>query len=294
MLVAGCYAPGVKVSVQDVEFGLVVNHEEWFALPYQWIAPAQRSLKERSRRDGILARSTGDECSLLEASARNAFGSIPVSGLKKIASLVGVAAASNSTFDVLYALIKFVIPAASEDEVLTIMSRRCKKEDPPDDILHNETLVKECFDKSDAEETEKHTKPKVKTEDDREFLRKWGKARKLSTSSVGGGSKRRGSSTASSSRGSTHIGINRSYPRKVPTKIEAAEVQGLLPPACTAWIDRLENRVRARYDCVESISRSWAVRGEEQALRMVVEWAWDLHKSLTGEDCPMKDLVSGE
>ena len=87
--------------------------------------------------------------------------------------------------------------------------------------------------------------------------------------------------------------MNRQYPKKVPATIVASDVQALVPPACTVWIDRLENRVRAKYDCLDSISRSWAVRGEEAALRLVIEWAWQVHKSLTGEECPIQDLLKG-
>ena len=280
--------------MDEIKLGVVLKHADWRARPYTWVAPVHRSEADRKKHEGVVAKALGAECSLLEAAARNAFGAVPLTGLKRIANLLGVNATSTTTFDMLHALMHHILPDMAEDDLLTIMSKRCRSSDRPDDLLNNSEVVEECLDRADAEETEKVAKPTKLTADDNDFLNKWGKARKLTASSMPSTTRKRGQSSSSGSRGGTHMGVNRQYPKKVPGTIVASELQGLLPPACTCWVDRLENRIRAKYDCLDGISRSWAVRGEAAALRMVLEWAWQVHKNLTGEDCPMKDLVVAE
>ena len=106
----------------------------------------------------MVAKAVGPECTLLEAAARNGFGNIPLSGLKKIASLLGVSATSTTTFDMLHALLQHVLPDLSEDDILGFMSRRCKSTDQADDLLTNTEVVEDCMDPADAEEAEKLTK----------------------------------------------------------------------------------------------------------------------------------------
>eukprot|EP00971_Amphidinium_carterae_P327469 6458855-Amphidinium_carterae.1 len=274
------------MRLQDLTVAVIWDHTEWFSKPHKWRPPSKHETPYAAFK-GIVA-AAGEECSLMVAAARNAFGMIPKTGLKRICTLLAVTAEGAGLYDQLEALVRALLPSVSDEEVLSIMSQRCTAPDDPDIVLDDADLMREGLDKTDQEEVKVRAQKSEGKSESTDFLRRWGKEREKIRPSHA--KERKTSDKRLKGKTATTIGVNREYPKRIPTVLDANTVQSLMPPPVTAWIDYLENRVRAKYEGMASISRSWAVRGEQEALRLVVEWAWQLHKTVTDQDCPIEGV----
>ena len=73
--------------------------------------------------------------------------------------------------------------------------------------------------------------------------------------------------------------------------------QALAPPECRMWRDDFNCRWQAQFKYFGNKSRSWAKYGFDQALVLVLEWAWRqclLHNGLDETHCPIQGLSLGE
>jgi hypothetical protein len=289
----GMLFPKMGIKLDELSWMTVLDPEVWVCRPVEWLSPAhaQHSMGARVKGlpVGVKAKPTGSEEPLLVTAARNAFYEIPLPGIKRILSLVPHGDCGRSLFDHVQCLVRALLPQASEADILHIMMKRIKAPPPTEAALFTDDILEDCFDQADADAVKEYLGGSEKPSQ-AEYQAEFVQHRKAYEKSAAAMPKKRGrpSSASSSAAGQNP---NRQYPKSVPTSFTVEQVSLCMPPGAKCFTDRLENRFRVHCTGWGVFSRSWTLWGEEEAFRMCAAWAWNIHKSTTGESCPIPGVL---
>eukprot|EP00971_Amphidinium_carterae_P034877 686858-Amphidinium_carterae.2 len=100
------------MRLQDLKIAVIWDHTEGFSKPHKWRPPSRIDPPMQPFEfEGLVAAAeaaaaaAGEECSLMVAAARSAFGTIPKAGLKRICALLIVTLEGASLYGQLEALV---------------------------------------------------------------------------------------------------------------------------------------------------------------------------------------------
>ena len=156
----GCYIP-LAGATTTRSLVTVLDISEWEAMPVRWISPMARAirqeliklgeesnfqkeveLKDASAYGGQLsmgALPTAPASSLLQAAAREAFWSLPLTFLRDLAERLEIEYKDTTTIGILEALARHAFPGISDEELIRILERRGYHSEG--DMEHCEDLV---------------------------------------------------------------------------------------------------------------------------------------------------------
>ena len=286
------FRPSIDPGPLGVKFLVVTDPRDWVAYPGNFKAPLSGMLSAQGNQcpwpPGIRVHAHGSPRPLLAVCAENCFFNLPQLCIRELCRNEGVQVASENFMDMLQALIKHLRPEVDEPEMHEILSKRLVTRVEGLGEFFEEGALAECFDESDfAMVTEYLEDDKAKQTTAKEYQNKLHEYYRTAAVARAHGKSRSGDSSA---EGSSYK-KPRKYPPAFPTKISMKAAADIAPPRAHITKDRNENRWRVALKPFGTISRSWQLHGEENALKMVARQLWLWHQSATGEACPVAGIM---
>ena len=271
-------------NIDDMKFEPILDVTDWEVQDYELLSPLAVFLSNGCRHVDALpnlpARPSGTPRSLLSWGATVAWKGLNKQQLLRLdKDEVRAVQEEQELGDILFAMIRKVLDC-SDEEALDILKARCLtpnleekleilNSEAVDDIMDRDgkKAVKEMSNQAEMEEqVEKNLLKTIRT-----------KSEKLRNVSEPSKKKRKGST--------------KEWPGDADVTLTIA--QDLLPPKAKIWSDTFCARWQV-FLGKSSHSRSWSKYGLKPSLRLCVQWAWELHKAATGEECPIKGLFPAQ
>jgi hypothetical protein len=301
----------VAVPVQ-FEWLPILDVGDWQGCLVQWQSPLHLLLQHASPSAQAMLMQKGvpvfklslEVGNILETAARACFHNLNEAALMQIATYRGARCVGN-LFDKLWCLITHTLPSLSDQEVLTIMSRRLQRESCYGTAFFEQPVVQEAYGEEDAKELESHLKETKDTAKLQEVYTKTftEKSVKLKGASGGPGPSRgrgrgrgRGRPAKGSSSSTTTTTIippgTRLAPQLEVHEFTVEEARGWLPAfGCPLSKDLQNGRWLVAVEHIGTRSRSFQLHGERRSLAMVLRFAHEAMQPFTGHACPHDWIV---
>ena len=259
---------------------MVYDLDDWVLQEVEWQSPLHADLAGWRGALGsrLVARAAGPESALLAGAARRAFQGLAMGTLKRLHGHLGCEGQARTLYEVVKSLVEFALPELGEEEVLAILQKRLLQTGIDGMALLQTEEVQEVLG-DNVQEVEQHIDDSKKKEaaldEHKAAVQGWAAAVQSK--------KLRSAKSKGTSRGST-----RSVPAEAVSQDRLLQEEGarsLLPPGAALSKDFANGRWLATHRG-SSRSRSWALHGEEGALRQVLQFVWNRHTQLFGEQCP--------
>ena len=283
----------LKDSIVESDLCFLYTHtvSDLQARSFSWKSPAYLAATGVSPDMGAMALASGTG-TLLEASARAAFGKLGLTSLRQVAHFQGIECAGKDMFEVLRLLISDILPNLSDVEVLSVLKQRLEVPQLFEDILLDENFADHLEAEGDVQDLAEvqllsaDRKEKMKSED--LFKLSFKRAAVLATE--------RARSAASSSQATKHPrgqgkkargAAGKRQPTKPPPMTEQlseAELALWLPDAShRIYKDTFNCRWLWFHDSRPRKSCSWLKWGFLKGALQLVHAAWDHHQVLGGD-----------
>ena len=238
----------------------------------------------------------GDADTLEVIAARSAFWTLDLASLMDVAGHLGAPVPSGSSLlDSLLIMIRHVLQN-TEEEAMGIIAQRLVALDGGQECVQELLEVEEAA-KLLTNEDEKVLKQEQEAGQERRnryqaFAAEYSEKKRAARAAA------EAASSSSRARGRPK-GAAKAAPRQLPAKMSIAmsqaEAKEWMPPGSYIWKSSRDASWFGRLPPFNRVARSWRKYGEHQALRLVVSAVWhqwmDYH-GVSGEDCPVKDLIA--
>ena len=316
---------GVDIS-KAFPWLFVHNAEDWVAMEYAWSPPAVTAAvlgRTDAFEDLALgARPVLGPMPLLTLAAKRAFWDLKAASVQALLKHEGVGIASNaSLYQKVKALVGHILRPSAEEMMEILASRFSKEPDIFEEVVADNEELEDVVDDEDLQDLKAvnedvgraaSAKKSFKDEYIKEHAVLKQKQRKAAADAAEAATlagEARGQAKASAKAkakakaaaelaGSWKAGHR--WPTRMPadvTDMKEEVAQALAPPECRMWRDDFNCRWQAQFKYLGNKSRSWAKYGFDQALVLVLEWAWRqylLHNGLDATHCPTQGLSLGE
>ena len=272
-----CYTMATAAKPDDT-IRFLYDVGEWDAMEYEWYGFSGAHCLARSLEvppgAGCMALPLGEARPLLQVCARQAFSDLPNIALGQLTKHIGAPfSAKDSLFERLQKVLAFVLPSASEEELMEIMKKR----------IQLPSLLEAYLTSGAADD--------IMVEDDRQELHKQQKSGPLGD---------RGSESQQFAKAyvakARDIAATKARPKKraktasaEPKRIELSDsttakaVNAVMPPMHRIWHDHYNSRWQLFQGTKRIRSFSFNLYGIRGASRAALEVARAAHEATTGE-----------
>jgi len=280
---------------------LLVYSREWKACTFEWASPLHQVIVkaipavQMERDPSALCLVVSQPKDLLEEGATQAFWQLKKTQVTWICKFIEMQVQQDwSLFQTLEALIARLLPRATPDQVLDILSKRMVSPAIWDDVMTLEE-ADDLVDEKDKVQLQDMVKATLlQKEEVKEFRKSW--VAKRSAVAAGGGassskSKKKKPPPAWLSTGTRTKITPMEYPTNGITKEVA---MSMCPSPVSLYEDTQNARWQVYFRGVGSRSRSWFLHGYDTACKLVLQWAWLETLSRAGVGaaaCPIKGLL---
>lgn len=272
-----CFKPLAKPPMDGEVFLVVTDPAEWEAYPGSISPPVQNMLRKTTGKKQDLdvvelsIIGEGPPKPLLQVCAQNCFFDLPQICIKELCKTLGANDYGDSLLTMLKSLIKHCAPKTTEVEMLDILSQRLKgRTQNLGEFFEDEALL-EVFDISDHSVLTEYIKDGAKVADSAKIYQEGVHEYRKTVRGLG-------------------LKKGRKYPPAFPSAITLSAAMEVIPHGAKLAKDTNENRWRGCLSPFGTISRSWLLHGEGEALKLVARQLWMWHERASGERCPIQGI----
>jgi hypothetical protein len=279
------FRPTKDCTIQQLHWSVVLDPSIVDVHPVQVVSPlwvaASRQGKPMDHPE-LCLRTCGPHLKLLEHAAREAFYTLPLAFLTRLAKHLLLEVAKGVTLpSILRQLVLAILPTTTEKQLLGIFQKRLPKYSA--EVQYLKVLEKQgMVEPDESDEVEKL----IANDDTTDVMvaAVKGLVAKLMPSTPSS------SSTAGPPKKKAKVAVKRFTPSVDPTLEEA---RSYLPAVagCRIAKDIANNRWLGYY-AGTSCSRSWVMRSSPSSLQEVLQFAWTEHAKCTGVACDVEDLFA--
>lgn len=261
------------VLVRELVLRPICDLQSWTACTVEYRSPAWAASRHMnmklSRR--LLALRASEPASLLQTAARHSFWSLSHPVLQALGKHLGCTSMGSSTslFDTLSSLLTFVLPEATEQDIVQLCSLRCvnmsskSSRESFQDLLELDAATW-FLDKDDITALQKESSKAAETSGRVDEFRAALHQKRASLASSRSGSSGSG-------------GVGQAAPRlRVPQKgfIAHGEIKALSPPGSFVWRAQVSGAWCGKLPPHREHARSWSKYGEREAALLIVKLLW--------------------